>query len=225
LLIPPQVSARGPARGKYVGPAFVPARGVPEPDLTYWWETIALTPSQDRVIEFLSMLAPLTGIATVANPSAGGRMVKVRLKDKEFPTPLTSLGGGLERTFQLAVALEYSYLAREYRQVSLFGENEIVSGAEPSRILLIDEIENGIHYTMHPTLWRAVFRLAREHRVQVFATTHSWDCIQAFQQAAAQDEQSDGLLIRLESGRGKSRAFVFSEEELAVVTREQIEVR
>ena len=227
LLIPPQVSRRGQLRGKYVGPAFVPARGVREPDLTYWWETIALTPSQERVIDFLSMLAPITGITTVANPSVGGRMFKVRLEDEDSPVPLNGLGGGLVHVFQLAVALEYSLLARDSRQASLFGESENVSEGEPSRLLLIDEIENGVHYTIHPTLWRAVFRLAREHNVQVFATTHSLDCLTGFARAVAESEENDGLAIRLEKVEGEEQtgAVIIDREDLPIVVRDSIEVR
>jgi len=60
--------------------------------------------------------------------------------------------------------------------------------------------------------------------VQVFATTHSWDCIEGFQQAT-QTEKADRLLIRLGRKKGDVIATLFDEQELAVVTREQIEVR
>ena len=60
--------------------------------------------------------------------------------------------------------------------------------------------------------------------IQVFATSHSWDAVQSFQKAAA-EEPSAGLLIRL-SKKGESLiATSFREDELAVATRENIEVR
>lgn len=46
--------------------------------------------------------------------------------------------------------------------------------------LLIDEIENGIHYTNHGNLWKLIFRLAIKFNIQVFATTHSQEIVQAF---------------------------------------------
>lgn len=49
-----------------------------------------------------------------------------------------------------------------------------------SSIILIDEIENGIHYTNHRDFWRALFELSKELDVQIFATTHSLEMIQAF---------------------------------------------
>lgn len=93
-----------------------------------------------------------------------------------------------------------------------------------SSFLLVDEIENGLHYSVHEDLWRFVFRLARELKVQVFATTHSWDCIEAFQRAA-QEDPSEGCLIRLGWKRDEVVATVYDENDLAVVTRDQIEVR
>jgi AAA15 family ATPase/GTPase len=49
-----------------------------------------------------------------------------------------------------------------------------------SSILLIDEIENGIHYTNQREFWRMLFRLAIELDTQIFATTHSLEMIRAF---------------------------------------------
>ncbi len=92
-------------------------------------------------------------------------------------------------------------------------------------ILLVDEIENGLHYLAQPDVWRLIFRLASRLNIQVFATTHSWDCIEAFQKAAQEDRQNEGVLIRLESKRGKIVPTLFDERQLGIATREQIEVR
>jgi AAA15 family ATPase/GTPase len=51
-------------------------------------------------------------------------------------------------------------------------------------ILLIDEIENGIHYTNQPKVWELIFKLANKFNVQIFATTHSKEMIQAFNKVA-----------------------------------------
>ena len=92
-------------------------------------------------------------------------------------------------------------------------------------ILLIDEFENGLYYTVQPDLWQFIFRIARRLNVQVFATTHSWDCIEAFQRAAREDHQEEGLLIRLESKTGEIGVTLYDERELTIATREHIEVR
>ena len=67
--------------------------------------------------------------------------------------------------------------------------------------------------------------MAHRLNVQVFATTHSWDCIEAFQQAAEEDHAEEAMLIRLQNRRAGVVATLFDEEDLGIVTRELIEVR
>lgn len=64
-------------------------------------------------------------------------------------------------------------------------------------ILLLDEAESGLHYTTQYKLWEMIYALAEKYNVQVFATTHSNDCIRAFAEASLVHDQS-GLVIRLE---------------------------
>lgn len=46
--------------------------------------------------------------------------------------------------------------------------------------LFIDELENGIHYTYLDKVWEIIFKLSKELNCQIFATTHSKECIEAF---------------------------------------------
>ena len=183
------------------------------------WDRISLTDGASRVIEALRTVALVEGAAFVEDPRGRARrMPKVRLANMPEPIPLAVLGDGAVRMFEIAVAMEY---AASYA-------NALAEGTLPPNVfpvLLIDEVESGIHYTLHADLWRFILRTAGERGVQVFATTHSWDCIQGFQEAAASMPGSEGVLIRLESGRGKHRANTFSGDELAIVARDQIEVR
>src|SRR5260370_32304229 len=133
--------------------------------------------------------------------SSAGRIPIVRIKGIDEPLPLRSLGDGMQRMLGIALAL---------------------ANAQDG-MLLVDEIENGIHYSVQPELWQLIFQIAYRLNVQVFATTHSLDCIEAFQTAAQEDKQNEGLLIRLEFSKGEVRATLFDEEELGIVTRQQIE--
>ena len=54
------------------------------------------------------------------------------------------------------------------------------------RIILIDEIENGLHYRALTPLLEVLLRLAEERRVQVFATTHSIDVLHGLQELLKQ---------------------------------------
>ena len=81
-----------------------------------------------------------------------------------------------------------------------------------------------MHYSVQLDVWRAVFRLARHLDVQIVATSHSWDAVEAFQKAASEDREA-GVLIRLSRKGEDIIPTIFSEDELAVATRDRIEVR
>lgn len=94
-------------------------------------------------------------------------------------------------------------------------------------ILLIDEIENGLHYSVQPDLWRMIFETAQELDVQVFATTHSYDCVQAFQQVSGEHEE-EGMLISLRRKRSDPEKIVavpIEEEELEYAVETHTDVR
>jgi AAA15 family ATPase/GTPase len=57
-------------------------------------------------------------------------------------------------------------------------------------ILLIDEIENGIHHSSQIALWDFLYRLAEQLNVQVFATTHSLEMTEAFIKAGLNRQDS-----------------------------------
>jgi len=91
--------------------------------------------------------------------------------------------------------------------------------------LLIDEVENGIHYSVQQDFWRMMLRTAHENNVQVFATTHSWDCVRGFAQAAVENENVEGVLVRLEKEEDGLRAVRYSERRLKIAADQRIEVR
>ena len=129
---------------------------------------------------------------------------EVWLENKIEPMPMESLGEGARRFFGLLLCL---YNARD-------------------GFLLIDEAENGFHYSIMTEVWQVIFELAMRLNVQVFATTHSWDCIAAFQKAAAEDDDpGSGVLVRLERKGEDIVSTVFDERRLAYVTSDGIEVR
>lgn len=90
-------------------------------------------------------------------------------------------------------------------------------------ILLIDEFENGLHYTVQTQLWKMVYQLAEKLNVQVFATTHSDDCIKSFVEA---DSNQLGKLIRLENRDGNIVSIGYDEkDELDYISKSNLEIR
>ncbi len=59
-------------------------------------------------------------------------------------------------------------------------------------ILLIDEIENGLHYTAYYEFWKKIFAAAKKLNIQIFATTHSKEMIEQFNIVSKEFEVING---------------------------------
>jgi AAA15 family ATPase/GTPase len=68
--------------------------------------------------------------------------------------------------------------------------------------LFIDELDNGIHYTQLDELWKIILEVSKEQNVQVFATTHSKECIESYARVAKKLEDEEVTFIEL--GRNKN---------------------
>ena len=91
--------------------------------------------------------------------------------------------------------------------------------------VLIDEFENGLHYGVLMDAWKAVSTAARDSNVQVFATTHSWECVKAAQHAFAESDEDDFRLHRLERRDGEVVAVTYDQEQLESAIELNFEVR
>jgi AAA15 family ATPase/GTPase len=67
--------------------------------------------------------------------------------------------------------------------------------------LFLDELENGIHYTHLNKLWEIILTISKQQNVQVFATTHSKECIESYARVAKKLEDEEIGFIEL--GRNK----------------------
>jgi predicted ATPase len=184
---------------------FVNTSGLHETIIGDLWKAIALTDAEEDVVRALRIIYPDVERVTVLTYDASEpeHKVIVKLKGSNERLPIRSLGDGMRRVFGIVLALVNS----------------------ANGFLLIDEIENGLHYSVQLEVWKLIFEVARRLNVQVFATTHNWDCIQAFQKAAAADQQSESMLIRLENKAGRVVTTSFDKRKLTIVTQNDIEVR
>lgn len=97
-------------------------------------------------------------------------------------------------------------------------------------ILLIDEIENGLHYSALMPLWKAIFKMAEKSNVQLFIATHSDECIDAmvrtYQTYHDSDMRKDFIsLFRIDREGDRHRAFQYDTEILIAGIEENFEVR
>ena len=77
-------------------------------------------------------------------------------------------------------------------------------------LLLVDEIENGLHYSKLPEVWKSLDWLSREFNVQVFATTHSYECVVAANSAFTEMDSNDLHLHRLFRKRDQVGAVTYT---------------
>ncbi len=192
-----------PSSRRRIRHAHVSPHGLSTEAAARLWDLIALTDLEVHATEALRIISPDVERISFVGEGDRKRIPLAKLSSHPQPVALRSLGDGVNRLFGIALSLAYA------------------SGG----VLLIDEVENGIHFTAQERLWALLFRLANQLDTQVFATTHSWDCIEAFQHAAAVDENEEAVLVRLDVHDAAVSPTTFSERELAIVTRERIEVR
>lgn len=174
---------------------FIRTSGASNVDPQDLWAEIVLTPDEEAVIQALSLID--TDIARIALVSDGFYV----LHQSGLRMPLGSTGDGMQRLLSLAIHLT----------------------SAKNSALLIDEIDTGIHYSVLANLWRLVLESSRKLSSQVFATTHSLDCLRALAEVCENDPSSDVTVHRLE--REMYTATRFSGEELRVAMAHELEVR
>jgi len=92
-------------------------------------------------------------------------------------------------------------------------------------LLLVDEIDTGLHHTVMKEMWRFLYYCANEFDVQIVATTHSRDCVQSLA-VICRDEVSEGsdvTIHRIEKGMAETVAY--TEQEIIAAAARHIEVR
>ena len=107
--------------------------------------------------------------------------------------------------------------------------NIVAASANPlNNILLIDEIENGLHYSAYKKLWEAIFALAVSTNKQVFVTTHSKETLYRLNEMLEEhaEYRNELSLYTLEQTKLKGhQAYRLPYEGLAEACKNNIEIR
>ena len=168
------------------------------------FDNIALTDKEQSVIDALKIIEPLTERIAFIEETPRKRSAVIKLSGSQSILPLQSMGDGINRILTIILALVNA----------------------DNGYLLIDEFENGLHHSVQENLWTIVFQLSKKLNIQVFATTHSEDCIRGFQSALNNQENlSDGKLIRLDNENGIIKQVEFNAKELKIANEQDIEIR
>jgi len=120
-------------------------------------------------------------------------------------------------TFQIGQSAIYlKRKGQRFMGLTLFGDamNKIADIIlriinNENSIVLIDEIENGIHHTNQRKIWEMLFKLSLKFKVQIFATTHSEEMIEAFKDVVKkQDYKKEARYFELARHRVTNEIIV-----------------
>jgi energy-coupling factor transporter ATP-binding protein EcfA2 len=187
---------------------FVTTESLSGDELVAMWNKVALTPSEGLVLQALQFLDPdIERIAAQAvsgpyysSQTRGGFIIKRR--GWEQPVPIGSMGDGMWRMLAMAIAI-----------------TQCKGG-----VLLVDEIDTGLHYTVMSQMWKLIFNAAKEFDVQVFATTHSYDCVYSLAQICSKRASSDSVTVQ-RIDPDKHSSVPYDEDEITIAASQEIEVR
>ena len=120
------------------------------------WDTVLAEGREAEIVDDMRLLEPDLDSIHFLTSGRLGSGILVGLRNGGRRLPIGTYGDGMRRL--LALRLSFVGTANGF--------------------LLIDEIDTGLHWTIMEEMWQFVVEVARKSNVQIFATTHSYDCIQ-----------------------------------------------
>lgn len=132
----------------------------------------------------------------------GSPVLFAKLKGHPVKQPLPNVSSGINRAVAFMLAIASS-------------ENGVV---------IIDEIENGIHYSHLGGIWRSLIAFIREYKCQMVISTHSQECLLALSKAAG-STMDDIRLWQMDRGDGQSTVNRFSGDDLRLALQYHEEIR
>jgi hypothetical protein len=153
--------------------------------------------------ELIASLRERFALERLVIGSDGGRPVLLADTGCGPLQPIHLLGDGFRRILSLSLAISQSAGQR----------------------VMIDEFETGIHHSNLVSTWAHIARLARRENVQLFVTTHSWECLTAAHEALRDEFADDVSYFRLETDSDGDFAMDFTFESLADALERRMEIR
>ncbi len=155
------------------------------------YSDLEINGQQNGILKILQEVEPtLKRLSVVATSNAPRIYADVGMRRL---IPVQLMGEGMSRILSLALAI----------------------ASNPGGIVLVDEIENGIHHSVMEKVWKAIGAFASSYDVQLFATTHSYECIGAAYRAFESDEEDELRLFRIQRNRdGGFKAVKYDRERI-----------
>lgn len=189
-----------PIPGVYISST---ARSSPREDATRFGQ-LDLENRTGPILDVVRLVEPrVLGLSVVAV----GDGAEIHADVDGFPRkiPISLMGDGVGRILSITLALFVS----------------------PGGVVLVDEIENGLHHSKLPGFWKAITKASIEAECQLIATTHNYECLSAASQSTADIDKSSFAYVRLDRSMktGKLTSVHYSGDELAAALASEFEVR
>ena len=170
--------------------AIARARNTPQEDAASFGKLDEARKTKDLVEALRILDANLEGLSVI--PVGNVAHIYADVKGMEKKIPVNLMGDGVARL--VSILLQIANVAGGY--------------------VLVDEIDNGFHYAVMPDIWKVLYRACKEFRVQMFATTHSYECLAAYATALGEEAPSDYCYVRLDVREKKTQATFYDAQKL-----------
>lgn len=178
-------------------------RSFNDEEAAYLFGKLKKNKSVDRldIVEVLKIIEPrLVQLDTI--PVAGKSLIFGDIGLDQL-LPVSLMGEGLERILSVLLRIASA------------------SGG----VVLIDEIENGLHHSIQKQFWQCVDRASEIFKTQIIATTHSYECIRNAFDAMAEKKSEDFLYHRLERVNNSISTTTYDTPSLESAMANDFEVR
>jgi AAA15 family ATPase/GTPase len=160
--------------------------------ITFFYKEVIKNPNdEEKLIKILNNIFPNINIQrfSILDFFNNKEYLHISSVNKVDYHPINEYGDGFTRI--LSILLE-----------TLYNKNKSIN---------IDEIEIGIHYSKLREFWINLLQLCKELKVQLFATTHSEECAEAFAQAATKLKlEKECRLITLKENKNENDIVAYT---------------
>lgn len=167
------------------------------------WDIVLEKGLEDEIVSDMKLLEP--NLDSIHFLTSGGFSsgILIGLCNSGRRLPIGTYGDGMRRL----LALRLSFI-----------------GAA-NGVLLIDEIDAGLHWTIMEEMWQFVVEVASRLNVQVFATTHSYDCIRGLGSLLRNRPELEEQVCLQKLDRLLPEAVCLQADQVRVAVEQDIEVR
>ena len=130
----------------------------------------------DEILKAIQVIEPK--IVEIKTYSDRPNILHLRLENQKQRMPISYFGDAIQKVMRYIITIANFH--------SQNGKTE--ANTEGGKYLLIDEIENGLHYTVQEEFWEMIFKLSIAYKIQIFSATHSLEMIKSFAKVALRYE-------------------------------------